>query len=204
METFLLVSHVVLWLIVLFLGFLLLGTLRALALLSWRLEQWQAITPRRPGREGLKIGQAAPDFALAGADGREVALHDFAGCRVLLVFMQSGCSPCTSILPELNRLQRSGTVQVLAVNNGDANVTRRWVAQAGVCFPVLAQEKFALSKRYQVFATPFAFLIDEKGIIAAKGLAGSRQHLGFVLAGEGAKDGHLEVATEDAESRESP
>jgi|SRR5262245_2631471 len=203
MTTFLLFLTIILWLVVLVLGFLLLGTLRAISRLSWRLDQWEAIHPRRPDREGLKVGQAAPDFALPGSDGREVALRDFAGCKVLLVFTQSGCGPCTGIVPDLNRLQRTGAAQVLAVNNGDPAVTRLWAAKAGAEFPVLAQEKFGLSRRYQVYATPFAFLIDEKGSITSKGLVGSRQHLGFVLAGEGAGNDDHEVAMEEAENGKS-
>jgi methylamine dehydrogenase accessory protein MauD len=204
MNAVLLVSTLVLWLVVLFLAFLLLGTLRAMARLSWRLDQWEAINPRRLGRDGLKVGQAAPDFALPAADGREVALHDFTGRRVVLVFTQSGCSPCNSIVPELNRLQRRGAVQILAVNNGEAGATRQSTAQTGATFPVLIQEKFSVSKRYQVFATPFAFVIDEKGFIVSKGLVDSRQHLGFVLAGDGVKEGHREAATDEPERGDSP
>src|SRR5437773_12135935 len=59
-----LLSIVVLWIVVLFLAFLLLGTLRALGLLSWRLEQLEATTPKRLGRDGLKPGKKAPDFTL--------------------------------------------------------------------------------------------------------------------------------------------
>jgi hypothetical protein len=51
-----LVSYVALWLVVLFLGFLLLGALRALGVLRWRLEQLEATTPSRMGRGGLKPG----------------------------------------------------------------------------------------------------------------------------------------------------
>src|SRR5438477_12153235 len=86
-------SYAGLWLVVLFLGFLLLGTLRALGLLSWRLEQLEATTPKRLGRDGLKPGKKAPDFTLLCTQGKETSLHDFAGRRVLLVFTQSGCSP---------------------------------------------------------------------------------------------------------------
>jgi hypothetical protein len=58
-----LVSYVALWLVVLSLGFLLLGALRALGLLRWRLEQLEATTPSRLGRGGLKpgTGEAAKD-----------------------------------------------------------------------------------------------------------------------------------------------
>jgi methylamine dehydrogenase accessory protein MauD len=181
-----LVAFLALWLLVFFLGFLLLGALRTLGLLRWRLEQLEATTPRRIGRDGLKHGKKAPDFTLPSAAGPEVALHDFAGRKVLLVFTQAGCSPCQAIVPELNRL--GGDVQVLVVNNGDAAATRKWADQMKPRFPVLTQDSFSISKRYEVFATPFAFLIDEQGVIRSKGIISNKQHVGFVLGGAGQPD----------------
>jgi methylamine dehydrogenase accessory protein MauD len=205
MGTIWLVAFLTLWAVVLFLGFLLLGTLRALGLLRWRLEQLEATTPRRLGRDGLKPGKRALDFTLPSADGKEVSLHDFAGRKVLLVFTQSGCSPCQKIVPELNRLGKSGESQVVVVNNGDPEATRKWSAEVGARFPVLAQEKFSISKKYEVFATPFAFLIDEKGVIASKGIINNRQHIGYVLSGTrvGESNGHAEAEADAAESSES-
>ncbi len=203
MTIFWAVSYAALWAIVLFLGFLLLGTLRTLGLLNWRLEQLQATTPSRLGRGGLKPGKKAPDFTLPGADGREASLHDFAGRRVLLVFTQSGCGPCKVVVPELNRLGPGQ--QVLAVNNGDADATGKWSAEVGARFPVLSQEKFAVSKKYEVFATPFAFLIDEKGVVASKGIINNRQHIRYVLSGKrvGEADGHADAETEAPANGES-
>jgi methylamine dehydrogenase accessory protein MauD len=173
--------------VVLFLSFLLLGALRALAVLRWRLDQLEATTPSRVGRSGLRPGSRAPDFTLSDVSGAEVALHDFAGRRVLLVFTQAGCAPCHKVLPELDRLHRDGLC-VLVVNNGDPEATRCWAAGAGVRVPVLVQEKFALSRRYEVYATPFAFLIDERGVIASKGLINNREHIEFVLSGAVGKE----------------
>jgi methylamine dehydrogenase accessory protein MauD len=195
-----LVSYLALWLMVLFLGFLLLGALRALGLLRWRLEQLEATTPSRTGRGGLKPGKKAPDFTLPCVSSGEVSLHDFAGRRVLLVFTLSGCKPCHRIVPELNKLQRGGKVQVLVVNNGELEATRQWAGEASVCFPVLAQQQFSVSKRYETYATPFAFLIDERGVIVSKGIINNGQHIDFVLTGAGhaAKNGQAE--TEPAEA----
>jgi methylamine dehydrogenase accessory protein MauD len=205
MTTALLIAISILGLVVLFLGFLLLGTLRAVGLLGWRLAELEATTPRRLGRDGLKPGRRAPDFTLPGADGREFSLHDLAGRRVLLVFTQSDCGPCRKIVPELNRLVKSGASQVVVVNNGGPEATRKWSAEVGARFPVLAQEHFAVSKRYEVFATPFAFLIDEKGVIASKGIIHSRQHMSYVLAGVrlAARISHAEPGTDAAQGSES-
>jgi methylamine dehydrogenase accessory protein MauD len=197
-----LVSYVALWLVVLFLGFLLLGALRALGLLRWRLEQLEATTPSRMGRGGLKPGKRAPDFTLPCVAGGEVSLHDLAGRRVFLVFTQSGCKPCHKIVPELNKLQRGGDVHVLVVNNGEMERTRQWASEARVWFPVLVQQQFSVSKRYEMYATPFAFLIDERGVIASKGIVNNAQHIDFVLAGAGtvAKNGQAEAEPAAAEA----
>jgi methylamine dehydrogenase accessory protein MauD len=196
MTTVLLISSAALWLVSLLLGFLLLGALQHLALLRWRLEQLEATTPRRVGRDGLKCGKNAPDFTLPSAAGPEVSLHDFAGRRVLLVFTQSGCSPCHAIVPELNRL--GGEVTVLVVNNGAAEKTRQWATEVNARFPVLMQEGFSVSRRYEVFATPFAFLIDEQGVIRSKGIVNNRQHLGFVLSGAGEAEHNGQAEAEPA------
>jgi methylamine dehydrogenase accessory protein MauD len=197
-----LISFIALWLVVLSLGFLLLGALRGLGLLRWRLEQLEATTPSRIGRGGLKPGKTAPDFTLPCTAGGEVSLHDFAGRRVLLVFTQSGCEPCHRVIPELNRLQRAGEVQVLVVNNGEPGATRQWAAEVRAGFPVLAQQQHSVSKRYEMYATPFAFLIDERGVIASKGIINNREHIGYVLSGAGnaAKGGQAEAEPATAEA----
>jgi peroxiredoxin len=218
MNAVLLVANIVVLVAVIGLAFLVLGALRALGVLTWRLDQMEAMRPSRIGREGLKVGRKAPDFTLpvvnssphapreeahrsphapregahlAERDGYTVSLSDFAGRKVLLVLTQSGCGPCMEIVPELNRLHDRGEYQVLVVNNGEPEATSQWVAETKARFAVLAQEKFSLSKRYEVFVTPFAFLIDEQGVITSKGIAGSREYLGYVLSGAGRKNEHV-------------
>jgi methylamine dehydrogenase accessory protein MauD len=204
MITFLLVSNIALWITVLFLAFLLLGAVRVAGLLNWRVDELHAITPRSTGRAGLSPGTKAPDFTLPDVAGTNRPLLAYAGRKVLLVFTQAGCGPCHAIVPELNRLQRRGELQVVAVSNGDPAGARQWVAKTGATFPVLVQEQFDLSKRYRVFATPFAFLIDEKGIIASKGIVSNRRYIGYVLAAvRGAEsEGHAGGATDGSEGGE--
>jgi methylamine dehydrogenase accessory protein MauD len=201
MSTLLLVSSVLLWLVVFFLIFLLLGTLRALELMRWRLEQMQATTPSRIGRNGLKPGKKAPLFTLPAVAGESVSLADYAGRQVFLVFVQAGCAPCHAVVPDLNRLHRSGKAEVLVVNNATPEAGRKWVQEARPEFPVLLQEKWSVSLRYEVMATPFAFLIDEQGVVASKGIVSNKQHIGFVLDRRhgGAKLDHVEAEANGAE-----
>jgi methylamine dehydrogenase accessory protein MauD len=203
MSPVVLIVNGITWLAILALGFLLLGALRALSLQSWRLEQLEATTPSRVGRNGLKPGVIAPSFALPRAGGGEISLQDFAGRKLLLVFTQSGCGPCHRIMPDLNRLQAAGEVQVLVVNNGEAESTREWAAKARARFPVAVQENYSLSRRYEVFATPYAFLIDERSVIASKGIINNRQHIGYILEGSPAqRNGHADQEPSGREAGE--
>jgi methylamine dehydrogenase accessory protein MauD len=199
MNIFWLVATLVLWLVVLFLGFVLWGALRALALLRWRVDELEAITPKRIGRSGLRPGKKAPDFKIPTISGGDVKLHDYANRKLLLVFMQPGCGPCHQITPELNRLHRPGEIQVLVIHNGDFKAVQGWIKQYQPDFPVALQERLAVSRRYEVFATPFAFLIDERGVIAARGIVSTRQYVGFVLTRAGHQDNASDSGGESAE-----
>jgi methylamine dehydrogenase accessory protein MauD len=190
-----LVSFIPLWLLVLLLGFLLLGALRNQALLRWRLEQLEATMPSKINRNGLKPGARAPEFSLQSTAGDQVSLRDFAGRKILLTFTQSGCRPCRAVIPELEKLQATGEIQVVVVNNGDLEATRNWTEKLSVSFPVLVQERYELSKRYEAFATPFGFLIDERGVIASKGIINNRQHIEFVLSGSPWEEANHHSAT---------
>lgn len=194
MVTALFVSNIVLWLLILLLAFLLLGALRAHSVLSWRLEELEATTPNRVGRTGLKPGQPAPEFTLPKVGGDEASLRDFAGRPLLLVFVQVGCGPCHAIAPELNKLARKNDLQVVVINNAEPEIAREWADDVAAEFPVLIQEKWRVSRSFEVYATPFAFLIDAGGVVRSAGIAGSQQYLGYVLSGAGrrASDDHPE------------
>lgn len=182
MTTFLLVSTIVQWAVILGLGFMLAGTLRALGILNWRMEQIQAVTPSRAGRNGVRIGAKAPTFTLPAVDGADWSLGDVPGRKLLLVFTQSGCGPCHDVLPELIKIHAKGVHQVVVVNNGELDESREWALEARLPFVMVVQENYAISKRYEVFVTPFAFVIDENGVVASKGIVGTREYLGYVLA----------------------
>jgi methylamine dehydrogenase accessory protein MauD len=161
---------------VLCLAFLMLGLLRKVQVLDWHYEQLHTTTPRRIGRDGVLPGKTAPDFTLPSLDGGKRSLSDFAGHRILLVFTQQGCGPCHQLLPVLPRFQ-SHDLQVLVVNNGQIDDTETDWKRLTPQIPVLFQEKYEISKRYEILSSPFAFIIDEAGRVVAKGVVNSSQHL---------------------------
>jgi peroxiredoxin len=174
-----LIAHLLLWGVAIGLAFLLVGAFRALRVWTWRLEQLEVALS---GRLGLLPGTRAPAFTLPSVQGARVALKSFAGRRVLLAFVQSRVHPWQQLLRELNRFQQQGPLQVLLIETGGPEAAKQLACEGRAAFPVLVEETGNLAKRYRVQAMPFAFLIDERGIIGARGTVTNRQHLDFLLA----------------------
>jgi peroxiredoxin len=118
-------------------------------------------------RDGLKSGTVAPEFSLPRLDGRgELSLSDLRGRRVLLVFSSPGCGPCNTLAPELEKFHRAHPeVEVVMISKGEPKENRAKVKEHGLTFPVLLQQQWEISRRYAMFATPVAYLIDERGVI---------------------------------------
>jgi peroxiredoxin len=118
-------------------------------------------------RDGLKAGTPAPLFRLPRLDGGELALEELRGRRVLLVFSDPHCGPCDVLAPRLEQLHREHPeLRVVMISRGEPKENRAKVKQHGLTFPVVLQQQWEISRRYAMFATPIAYLIDEAGVIA--------------------------------------
>jgi peroxiredoxin len=153
-----------------------------------RLASERPLADSRLEREGLKAGTEAPGFELEDVRGGQVSLHDYRGRSLLLVFSDPECGPCNALLPDLARLQDEAAI--VLVSRGDRDVNRAKAEEHGLEFPVVVQQGWRLSKDYGIFATPYAFLIDEQGVIAKPVAKG--------------KDEIVSLAREALERREAP
>ena len=171
-----LVSYIALWAVVLFQGVVIFLLLRQLGVIYLG-------TARGVARDGLPVGERAPDFAAADLDGRPVSLADFRGRPLLLIFGSPGCGPCRQLVPDLNRFaqERREELRVLFLSRGEAEEARRFASDLGVRVPVATHPDDELLDIYRARVTPFAFLIDGEGVIRAKGLANNREHLELLL-----------------------
>jgi thioredoxin-dependent peroxiredoxin len=117
---------------------------------------------------GLEPGNLAPSFALPGLDGGTVALDQFRGDRIMIVFTDLMGPPCDAVLQKLEELNRaSGGPQVVLVVRGDVDANRTWAQQHEVSLPVGVQTRWDISREYGLLAAPIAFLVSEQGTIAA-------------------------------------
>jgi peroxiredoxin len=124
-------------------------------------------------RDGLRAGTVAPDFLLPTPHGEQIALSQYRGRKVLLIFSDPECTPCNALAPQLEAAHRSGLdCQILMVSRGTPGVVGKKVAEFGFTFPVVMQRKWEISREYGIFAVPVAFLIDESGIISREVMTG--------------------------------
>jgi peroxiredoxin len=124
---------------------------------------------RRTERNGLPKGTRAPDFLLPRLDGGHLSISDFCGRGVLLVFSDPMCQPCDLLSPHLERLaRRTPDIQVIMVSRRGREANLAKVQQHGLSFPIVLQRQWEISRAFNKFATPIAYLIDEDGLIASE------------------------------------
>jgi peroxiredoxin len=126
----------------------------------------RSITESKLNRSGLSAGNVAPQFSLPRLDGGELSLSEYQGRRVLLVFSDPDCAPCTILAPQLERLNRQvSDMQVIMVSRGTAEDNQVKVTEHNLTFPIALQRHWEVSRAYGMFATPIAYLIDELGLL---------------------------------------
>lgn len=143
---------------------------------------------------GLPVGTAAPEFEVAGADGRPMTLAGLlaAGRPLLLVFSDPECGPCQSLLPDLATWQaeHAGRFTAALISRGSmaanaAEAGRYGLAHLGV------QRDREVAVAYAYAGTPSAVAVAAGGRIAsqvAAGPDGVRALAAAVLAGNPAWD----------------
>ncbi len=174
--TALAVSNVVLWVLVLALAAVVLALTRQLGVLHQRIAPAGALMLNR----GLTVGEPAPVLELADLDGRELkvgAARDD-GRSTLLLFVSPTCPVCKSLLAAVksSRKDERSWMDVILASDGDIAAQREFVAAQGLeGIPYVVSA--ALGLAYQVSRLPFAALLDERGVLRARGLVNSREHL---------------------------
>lgn len=116
-----------------------------------------------------QIGKAAPSFTLKDISGTTYSLNNFKGKVVLLRFWASRCESCKVEMPKVERSYRkllSSGLMVIAVNVEDPpEKALEFVREMRLTYPVLIDEKKAVTKLYEVYGVPTSFIIDRKGMI---------------------------------------
>ena len=168
------------------------NTLRFIVvLLLTALTTFAAETKPAEGMQDLKIGDAAPDFALPGIDGKTHTLADYKEARLLMIaFMSNHCPDSHAAESRIKKLvadMKGRSFALVAINpnhpdglsidelgyskyNDGFDDMKKYAAEAGFNFPYLYDgEKQAAAKAYGCIATPHVFLFDAGRKLRYKG-----------------------------------
>jgi methylamine dehydrogenase accessory protein MauD len=174
--TALAISNLVLWALVLLLAAVVLALVRQVGVLHERIAPAGALMLKR----GLVVGEPAPLVEVADLAG---AAHQLGAARsdgrsTLLLFVSPTCPVCKTLLPAVKSSRRDerSWMDVILASDGDLGAQREFVRTQGLDgIPYVVSA--ALGLAYQVSRLPFAALLDDKGILRARGLVNSREHL---------------------------
>lgn len=169
-------STVILWVLVLALSLVVVALARQLGVLHERIAPVGALMLAK----GLRVGEAAPSLNVTDIAGRSLAI---AGARAsnrsqLLLFVSPTCPVCKALIPVLRSSRRTeqSWLDVVLASDGDLARQQAFVRENALeSFPYVVSATLGLA--YRVNRLPYAALVDPEGVLRARGIINSREHL---------------------------
>ena len=170
------ISVVVLWIVVLCLLAVVLALTRQLGVLHERIAPVGALMLNR----GLAVGEPAPAIDVVDLHGANLRLGAprTDGKSTLLLFVSPTCPVCKSLLPMVKSSGRDERdwLDIILASDGNTDEHRDYIRANGLGgIPYVLSAPLGMT--FQVSRLPFAALLDEAGILRARGLINSREHL---------------------------
>ena len=176
MSEALIISQIALWVLLLVMAGIQLALFRQIGVIHERIAPMGALTLDK----GPKEGESSPLFNVLDLHRRRVKIGgpNTSGKSTLIFFLSPTCPVCKKMLPILKSAARSESpwLEIVLAGDGEPAEHERFVASQalGEFSYILSQE---IGMTYRVGKLPYAVLIDEAGIIRAKGLINTREHL---------------------------
>jgi methylamine dehydrogenase accessory protein MauD len=172
----LVISNVLLWVLAVALAAVVLALVRQIGVLHERIGPAGALLLKR----GLQVGQPVPSMSLTDLSGRSITIGAPSdnGRSTLLVFLSPTCPICKVLLPVVksSRASEAAWLELILASDGVEDEHRRFIAANRLEeIPYVLSAELGMS--FQVERLPFAAVIDERGILRARGLINSREHL---------------------------
>jgi hypothetical protein len=161
------ISVAVLAAAVIFLGLALIGATRTVERLRRDLDD-QAGTDLVHHKTGLSVGSPTPPLAGVDASGRPTDTSALSGRRHMVVFAEPGCRACEALVPEL--LRGEAHMPLALVGHSTVGWPEAWRPSAAEVQIVFDPEE-TIGDAFAVGFTPWIFVVDEGGSVAAQGSA---------------------------------
>ncbi len=167
-------SNVLLWVAVLVLGVVVLALARQIGVLYERVAPMGALSVER----GPKVGEQSPGFELPDILGRPQRIGYGGQHSQMLFFLSPHCPICKKLLPILQsaaQRERDWLDVILASDGQQPEHLTFYHSKHLEGFPYVLSER--VGRAFEVAKLPYAILIDEHGVVRAKGLVNTREHL---------------------------
>jgi peroxiredoxin len=161
-------AFVALWVLVIALGLLVLGTLRRLLPLIERSEEVISSAAKRLAIGGLPRGTTTPTFMAEQVNGATFTELDLRGSSSVVLFLGSGCKACAQLVDDLEKDRAPDLGVRLVVVSGDRTEAQMLASSEEAT--VLVDEQQVLARIFQSAVAPHAFMIDEHGVVLASGV----------------------------------
>ena len=176
METTLAISNLMLWVLVLVLAAMVFALVRQISILHERIAPAGALM----AGSGLKTGEEIPVFDLETLAGRAIRIggKNSNGKSTLLFFLSPTCPVCKTLIPILTAMRKSEAhwLEIVFASDGDEQEHRQWLQECKLeSWPYILSQQLGMTML--VAHLPFAALIDENGILCARGLVNTREHI---------------------------
>lgn len=116
------------------------------------------------------------DANLTGLDGKNIKLSDYKGKVILLNLWATWCPPCRAEMPSMEQLYKAYKDKdfvIVAVSVGEEKKTvTDFLAETPYSFPIYLDLQNEISANYSTGSIPTTYLIDKKGILAARFIGG--------------------------------
>lgn len=174
MMTALIISEILQWLVILALGVAGLAIARQVGVLHVRVAPAGALD----AGHGPAIGEAAPRLDLTTIAGAPITIGGATTTPALrlMLFVSAQCPLCKSLIPVAKSFARAERVDLVFIGDDDAAIQRALIAKFEIeSYPFVNGAETGMA--FHVEKLPHAVLLDAGGVVLAKGLVNSREHL---------------------------
>jgi methylamine dehydrogenase accessory protein MauD len=172
--TSLMISNALLWVLMLAVIVALWALARQVGILYERIAPMGALVTDA----GPKLGDKSPTFELPALNGTLVSIGGERPKSQLIFFLSTTCPVCKKLLPVLKSASQAERewLDVVLASDGESTEHLGFYVDAKLQqFPYVLSPELGMA--YRVSRLPYAVLLDERGVIRAKGLVNSREHL---------------------------
>jgi methylamine dehydrogenase accessory protein MauD len=134
---------------------------------------------------GPAVGEPAPPISIVTMSGARLELRGSAAASRsrLLLFVSPACPVCKKLLPIARSFASAERLEVVLVGDGELAEQRAMIEEFRLeQLPYVNSPQVGMA--FQVGKLPYAVLIDAQGIIRAKGLVNSREHLESLMVAD--------------------